>query len=162
MGLHANYKHLLGIAYKSGVDDCYGLARRYYQDVFGITIVNAARPEGWWDDKEMNLIDQFISHDGWENMGLNTRILRVGDGLVFSLINGKANHVGCYVGNGMFIHHIMGRFSTEDALMDKWKARLLAIIRHPATTPMAGTAYPTTDMMDILPEHIHAKLKRIP
>lgn len=155
-----SYKHLLGISYKSGIDDCYGLARRYYYDVFGVQIVNAARPEGWWDDPEMDLINQFITHDGWENIGINTRQLKVGDGLVFSLINGKANHVGCYVGNGMFIHHVFGRFSVEEALLDKWKNRLLMIIRHPEVSSLGADMTPKTDIMTLLPEHVRARIIR--
>lgn len=158
---YQTYKHLLGIPYKAGVQDCYGLAIRYYHDVFGVQIVNAARPEGWWDEPSMDLINQFISHDGWENIGVNTRNLKIGDGLVFSLINGKANHVGCYVGNGMFIHHVFGRFSCEDPLVDKWRNRLLMIIRHPEVSILGAGMNPTTDIMAILPEHVRARIKRL-
>lgn len=157
---YQSYKHLLGIPYKSGVQDCYGLARRYYHDVFGVQIVNAARPDGWWADPEIDLINQFISHDGWENIGMNTRVLKPGDGLVFSLVNGKANHVGCYVGNGLFIHHVFGRFSCEDPLLDKWRNRLLMIIRHPVVSSLGSDMEPKTDLMSILPEHIRARLIR--
>lgn len=160
MALRDSYKHLIGVPYRCGEDDCYGLARRYYKDVFNVEIVNAARPDGWWNEPDMDLINQFITHDGWNNLGVNTRILKVGDGLVFSLISGKANHVGCYVGNGMFIHHVYGRFSTEDALVDKWTSRLLMIIRHPEVYKTSEAQRPKTDLMSILPEHIRARIIR--
>jgi cell wall-associated NlpC family hydrolase len=160
MALRDAYKHMLGIPYSSGKDDCYGLARRYYKEVYDVDIVDAARPDGWWNEEDMDLINQFITHDGWQNLGTNTRNLKLGDGLVFSLINGKANHVGCYVGNGMFIHHIYGRFSTEDALTDKWTSRLLMIIRHPKIHKAAESQKPKTDLMNLLPEHIRARLIR--
>lgn len=160
MALRDSYKHLLGIPYKSGCDDCYGLARRYYMDVYGVKILNAARPEGWWNDPDMDLINQFVSLDKWEKIGVNTRSVKVGDGLVFSLINGRANHVGVYVGNGMFIHHVLGRLSCEEALMGKWTSRLLMIIRHPEVAEQGQGMHQTTDYMSLLPEHIRAKLIR--
>lgn len=162
MALREAYKHLIGIPYRSGKDDCYGLARRYYKDTFGIELVNAARPDGWWNEPDMDLINQFIHHDNWKSLGTNTRALKVGDGLVFSLISGKANHVGCYVGNGMFIHHVYGRFSNEEALMDKWTSRLLMVIRHPEVEKAVDKAEPKTDLLNLLPEHIRARIIRPP
>jgi cell wall-associated NlpC family hydrolase len=155
---YTSYKHLLGRPYTSGENDCYGLVRNYYRDLFGIEIINAARPEGWWNEPDINLIDDFMEMDGWEQLGKNTRSLKVGDGLVFSLINGKANHVGVYVGNGAFIHHIWNRFSCEDALLEKWKARLLMIVRHPEVAKLGVGMIPTTDLSSMLPEKYRAKL----
>lgn len=144
-----SFKHLVGIPYKSGQDDCYGLAMQFYHDVYGIQLVDAARPDGWWDAPDMDLINQFINLDGWLKLGVNTRVLRPGDGLVFSLIHGKANHVGCYIGNGMFIHHVYGRYSNEEALMDKWTSRLLMIIRHPEVTQSGDGMTKRTHLRDL-------------
>lgn len=154
---YASYKHLLGRPYSSGKHDCYGLVRDYYIDVFGVKIVDAARPEGWWNHPDMNLIDDFMETDGWEQLGTNTRNLKVGDGLVFSLISGKANHVGVYVGNGMFIHHVWSRYSNEEALMEKWKSRLLMVVRHPEISRIGSELAPKTNLIDILPERLRAK-----
>lgn len=153
-----SYKHLLGRPYVSGRNDCYGLARDYYRDLFAIQIVDAARPEGWWNEPDISLIDDFMESDGWEQIGTNTRNLKVGDGLVFSLINGKANHVGVYVGNGAFIHHVWRRFSNEEALLDKWKSRLLMILRHPEVATIGAGMTPKTSLETMLPEWYRAKL----
>lgn len=161
MNSHDTYKHLIGVPYKSGADDCYGLAMKYYRDVYGINLIDFARPEGWWDYPEMDLINQFVTSDGWESLGVNTRLLKPGDGLIFSLISGKANHVGCYVGNGLFIHHIWNNFSREEALLGKWTSRLLMIVRHPMLEGLGEGMQPKTDITDILPEHIRAKLRTI-
>lgn len=154
---YESYKHLLGRPYISGKDDCYGLAINYYFDVYGVKIVNAARPEGWWNHPEINLLDDFMEVDKWERLGTNTRALKPGDGLVFSLITGKANHVGVYVGNGMFIHHVWNRYSCEEALLDKWTARLLMIIRHEEVAQIGMDMTPKTQMIDLLPERLRAK-----
>jgi cell wall-associated NlpC family hydrolase len=153
----ATYKHLLGRPYVSGRDDCYGLARNYYRDLYGIEIIDAARPEGWWNETDINLIDDFMEMDGWEQLGTNTRALKVGDGLIFSLINGKANHVGIYVGNGTFIHHVWRRYSSEDALIDRWKARLLMIVRHPEVAKRSDVPLPQTSLESLMPEWYRAR-----
>lgn len=154
----SSYKHLLGRAYSSGRHDCYGLARDYYHDVYGVEIINAARPDGWWNEPDIKLIDDFMAMDGWEQIGNNTRALKVGDGLIFSLINGKANHVGVYVGNGTFIHHVYKRYSNEEALLDKWKSRLLMIIRHPEVAKSGAGMTSTTSLETMLPEWYRARL----
>lgn len=154
------HKHLIGVPYRAGSQDCYGLALRYYRDVYGIELTNFARPEGWWNHPEMDLITQFLEHDGWEHVGLSTKLLRPGDGLVFSLVGGKANHVGVYVGNGLFVHHVFGRYSSEDALLQKWTSRLLMIVRHPKVAEVGKGMGQKTPIMDILPGHLSEKLKR--
>lgn len=157
---YGGYAHLLGRAYDAGRHDCYGLVRDYYRDVYGVNLLNFARPEGWWNDPEMNLIDDLLEADGWERLGTNTRQLKPGDGLVFSLIHGKANHVGVYVGNGMFIHHVWQRFSCEDALMEKWKSRLLAVVRHPEVSKTGMDMPARMDLSTFLPERFRARLNK--
>lgn len=132
--MYDSYKHLIGRAYTSGDKDCYGLARDYYKDVFDLTITNVARPEEWWNDGRLDLINDLFDVDGWENIGCNLRNLKVGDALVFSLISGRANHVGVYVGNGMFIHHVYQRMSCEESLAQKWRSRCLMVVRHTKVT----------------------------
>ncbi len=128
--MYSTYKHLVGLSYTSGDQDCYGLAIRYYSDVFGLQLTDFARPDEWWLVKELNLLTDNLFNDGWENVGVNLRNLKIGDGLVFSLLSGKANHVGMYVGNGMFLHHVFGRISCEEALVQKWMSRCLMVVRH--------------------------------
>lgn len=160
MSSRDTYKHLLGLQYKSGSQDCYGLMRRYFKEVYNLDLLNFARPDGWWNDPEMDLITDCLTIDGWKNIGINTKALKVGDGLVFSLISGRPNHVGVYVGNGMFLHHVYQRYSSEEALLDKWTSRLLMIVRHPQVSKVNFESRPKTDIMDLLPEHVRARIIR--
>ena len=96
--------------------------------------------------------------DGWEQLGLNTRQLKIGDGLVFSLISGRPNHVGMYVGNGMFIHHVWHQFSCEEALMEKWKSRLLMIVRHPEVEKSGMGMSPVFDLTSASPRRFREGL----
>lgn len=149
MSHYAKYKSLLGRPYISGRFDCYGLARDYYKLVWGLELSNFARPDRWWDHDDLDLITRSLTIDGWKSIGTCIRTLKVGDGLVFAAGGGKANHVGIYVGNGLFIHHFYKHFSKEEALLDKWTNRMLTIVRHPKVVPMPEKI----DVMELMPSH---------
>lgn len=158
MALYDEYKHLLGRPYVSGSQDCYGLVRDYYHDVFAVNIINFARPELWWEDPEMDLINRSMHADGWEQVSTSSRGLKKGDGLIFSLITGRANHVGVYVGNGMFIHHIYRAYSSEEAYTPKWANRLLSVVRHSEVTAVLESMVPKTDILSLMPEHAKRRI----
>lgn len=155
---YADYKHLLGLGYSAGDQDCYGLCVRYYKDAYGVTLTDFARPELWWKDPKMNLIADFMFHDKWKQISANPRLLKPGDLMVFSLITGRANHCGIYVGNGMFIHHIMNRLSAEGPLTSKWTSRMLDIVRHPGVTEARYKSATNLNLLDILPDDIKRQL----
>lgn len=157
MSLYDSYQHLLRRPYLSGRFDCYGLARDYYKDVFGVEFTDFARPELFWQEKDLDIISNGLAHDGWQQTGLNTRHLKIGDGLVFAIASDRANHLGVYVGNGMFIHHYYKHFSTEEPLTDKWKNRLLTIVRH-KNIQITRTQ---TNIMDLLPDHVKRQFTEV-
>lgn len=130
MSLYNNYKHLLGRKYVNGKQDCYGLMMGYYQDVHKITLRNFARPDCFWHHKDFDLINDMVAQDNWKLMGLNIRNLQIGDGLFFGVQSAIPNHLGMYVGNGLMLHHLYGRFSSVENLGPSWTNRLLMIIRH--------------------------------
>lgn len=130
MSLYDDYKHLLGRKYVDGKQDCYGLLVSYYKDNHGILLKNFARPNQYWYRRDFNLIDRMVFEDSWIAQGLNVRHLQIGDALLFAIQSQYANHIGVYVGNGMFIHHLYGRFSSAEALTDSWSSRLLMVVRH--------------------------------
>ncbi len=142
--MYNTYKNLIGRRYSYGENDCYGLARDYYKSVFNLELLNIARPNQWWE--ELNLITDYLFVDGWEDVGVNLRNLKVGDGLIFTLLSGKANHVGVYVGNGHFIHHIQDRLSVEEPLVAKWMSRCLHVVRHKAVTAVLEQENSTFDL----------------
>lgn len=153
--MYDEYKHLLGRRYLAGQDDCYGLAMNYYRDVYGFQLTDFARPDGWWNEPDFDLISDMIHVDKWGLKSLNPRSLKTGDGLVFSLLQaGRANHVGVYVGNGLFIHHVFGRISVEEALLPKWTSRLLMVLEHEEVIQMRDQMRPKTDFLSLLPENV--------
>lgn len=159
MSIFDKYRHLLSRPYVDGRWDCYGLAVDYYRSVFGVELTNLARPIEWWNMKEFDLINEFVSTNGWKNIGLNIRRLKLGDGLIFACAGGKANHIGIYVGNGMFIHHFFRQFSREEPLLDKWTSRLTAIVRHPKVDEIRELNVVQVDIVDTMPDHVKRRLQ---
>lgn len=147
--MYNDYKHLIGLPYISGKQDCYGLVRTYCKDVYNLDLTNFARPDRFWDDPRMNILSDLLHVDGWEDISVSLRNLVTGDVLVFSIITGRANHLGIYVGNGLFIHHGYGRFSSEESIGQKWMSRCLGIVRHPAVKKINQSKVTTTDALEL-------------
>lgn len=156
--IYNSYKHLLNRSYVAGRDDCYGLVVKYFHDIYGIHLTNFARPDEWWLRSDMNLITDNLELDGWKHVNFHPRSLRPGDGLLFSILQSKVNHVGIYVGNSMFIHHQHKRYSTEDPLVEKWQSRLLGVVRHPEVEQVGMGMSPKVNLVDLLPESLRAKI----
>lgn len=153
------YKHLLGRRYLAGKDDCYGLAVNLYRDVYGLPLTDFARPDGWWNEPDFDLISDMVDVDRWRLKPINPRGLKPGDGLVFSVLrSGRANHVGVYVGNSMFIHHLFGSISCEEALLPKWTSRLLMVLEHPEVVQMREMMLPKTDFTTLLPPNVKRQI----
>jgi cell wall-associated NlpC family hydrolase len=157
--IYDQYKHLLGRRYTSGEHDCYGLALAFFRDLYGLELEDLARPEGWWNEPGFDLINEMIHVDGWQMKPLNPRNLREGDGLIFSLLHsGTANHIGIYVGNGLFIHHVLGRLSAEEALLPKWTSRMLMVLEHPKVVAHRESSRSKTDLSSLLPDHVKRQI----
>jgi cell wall-associated NlpC family hydrolase len=153
--MYDNYRHLLGRKYVDGKQDCYGLAQGYFQDVHNLPLVNFARPTQFWEVEGYDLIHDLLPPETWKSVGLNVRNLQIGDGLIFALYSKYANHLGVYVGNGMFIHHQYGRFSKEENLSGSWTSRLLLVVRHKELKLQAEKV----DLITLLPNHVKRTLR---
>ena len=155
MSRYSNYKHLLGRKYVDGKQDCYGLVMGYLKDVHSLPLKNFARPTQFWANRDFDLINNMLGHDGWQSMGLNTRNLQIGDVLIFAIHSTMANHLGVYVGNGMMIHHLYQRLSNHEAITQSWTSRLLMIVRHPDVR----IEYEKKELIELLPPHVKRTLR---
>lgn len=153
--MYEDYKHLLGRRYVNGKQDCYGLAQAYFKDTHNIDLVNFARPTRFWEVEGYDLIHDLLPPETWKSVGLNTKNLQVGDGLIFALHSKYANHLGVYVGNGLFIHHQYGRLSKEENLSGAWTSRLLLVVRHKELKINP----PKVDLITLLPNHVKRTLR---
>jgi cell wall-associated NlpC family hydrolase len=145
-----SYLELEGRPYVEGRNDCYGLARLYYWKNYQLRLENYARPSGFAYHK-LDIINQHLEAEGFSYVDAPLDRLEVGDGIIMGL--GKAplaNHIGVYVGNRMFLHHLFGQKSIAENFGDRWKSRVLNIVRHPKVTEQ-NTMAPDSVTRIVLP-----------
>lgn len=129
-----NYSNLLNTPYKVGKDDCYSLARKYYGQIYDLVLTNYARPTSFWESG-LDLISKRFSQEGFESVDVSLSRLEVGDGLIVAIAGSFiANHIAVYVGNNYILHHLWMQKSCEENLSDRWKSRILTVVRHPTVT----------------------------
>lgn len=128
--LYAKYSPYLGKAYDLGFSDCYSLVRDFYISVYSIFLPNYARPEGYAYNNELSVFARILSNPDFVSKPVAREYLEVGDVLVFRVASDQANHLGIYVGNNLFIHHLHGGLSKEDNLDHKHFRRIMTVIRH--------------------------------
>lgn len=119
---------LTGRPYVFGVFDCYSLVADYLAEKHQIYIKkDYPRIEDFWK-KGMPL---FSKHWQDENFCITNDDLKDGDILMFQTdSSGEVNHVGVYVGDGMFLHHAIGRLSSIDIYGGYWKNHTVLHLRH--------------------------------
>lgn len=123
------YKHLIGIPFVHGSDDCYGLARRFYKDNFGLSLSDYARPDGWWD-AGLNLYDENFRKEGFQPIDIELKDMEIGDAMLMAIRTEHACHCAMYIGDGMMLHHFIKRRSETTRIAGPWRNRTVAIIRH--------------------------------
>lgn len=124
--LYTKYSKFLNLDYNQGFQDCFGLINDFYKDIYGIEFQDYARPVDFYLP-ELNLIPKFAQDMGLQERALSRQLLREGDILVFKCAGNYPNHVGIYVGNNLFIHHMENNKSKEDNLDHRWFRRLVTV-----------------------------------
>ena len=160
MNYYEKYQHLIGLPYDDGDADCYGLCRRFYADNYGIELPNYARSADFFDGG-VDLVTPFLSEEKFAIIDVSIDRLEVGDGLLLCVpIPGrpkqKINHVGVFVGNRTFLHHMYLKPSCEDAMTPRWFNRVMAVIRHPeiAEANAKAAAVQAVNVLDLIPDHV--------
>lgn len=156
-----NIDHLLGVSFKHGSDDCYGLARRFYKDNFGLSLPNYARPDGWWD-LDMDLYMVYFHDAGFRVIDVHPRDWRPGDAFLMTILAQRANHCALYLGSNEILHHPYGRFSEKVLYSGPWRNRTVAVLRHKDIQEQQVAPAPKFNLLDALPEHKKRELGMIP
>ena len=115
---------LIGRKYLHNVNDCFTIARDFYWQFFNIDIgINPRKAD--WEEWNPNYILQNYIGMGFSEVSE----LQFGDALLFCISSTIPNHIGIYLDNDRFVHHLYRRTSEEDSLQ-KWKRQLVKILRH--------------------------------
>lgn len=117
--------------FAAGSTDCLGLVRDLYKLNFGIEMRNYARPSDWDADK-LDLINAVYQREGFEKLShWSVGDLRPGDILCMCVGSSNVNHMGVYVGDNQFIHHLRGNLSSRGPLETRWLHYTAFLLRHP-------------------------------
>lgn len=154
------YEHLVNLPFQHGVQDCYTMLQRIYEDNFQIKLSNYARPDDWWISG-MDLYNQNFRNEGFElvdDAHLNVSLLRPADCFLISLPDSRnpdahvANHCAIYLGEGKIIHHRLGKNSQVIPYRYSMKDYTVATIRHKDVPDLSIREIKKVDIMDhILP-----------
>lgn len=102
---------LIGRPFRHGVTDCYALIRDWYRLEMNTVLPDYARGWEWWTQGETMYEDNFASA-GFERLPAGAG-LRVGDVCLFRIRSRTPNHAGVYVGKGLVLHHLSGKYGYD-------------------------------------------------
>jgi len=117
---------LIGRTYVHNVYDCFTLARDFYWKEKGIDLGTHPRPADWesWD---AGYIENNYKDLGFSDVSAGTTLKR-GDILLFNIASRSINHIGVFIKEDIFIHHLYNRKSCEDSV-NKWNRQLVKVLR---------------------------------
>ena len=137
-----NYDKYIGLPYldngrtPTGVD-CWGLARLFYKDEFGIDLPSYT--EEYIGGTDPHIVEAVnLYKDNWEEITTPT----IGDLCLFNIF-GEPMHVGVFIGDNKFLHCRRGSDSVIESLTNiKWKNRFVAFYKHAPQTQIQAVGAP--------------------
>lgn len=115
---------LLGRTFRPGVQDCFALARHYYNETYGILPPDFPRDNAWWETvAKEGRPDMFIEHldaSGFEI--ISSSMVSIGDGFAVAYGGVVVNHCGVFSSEKEILHHLSGHPSTTNSAQ-KWFRR---------------------------------------
>jgi len=154
-----------GIPYVEGRQDCYQLVRSWCKKHYSLEMANYARPNGLVVQGETVIYKNMEALGFYIDQSATLNRLQLGDVLLMQ-VNTRGqdpNHIGIYVGNGYFLHHMFGRKSEADTITDKWRGRIMDIVRHPDITEAnKNTPLETVSILDLMPPQMRVRYEANP
>ena len=148
---YANYKAVLKYPrYELGVFDCYTVIKDVLKEHYGIVIPNYARPFNF-HLPPLDLFSKIAKEDFFiHRPSLDFKEIQAGDILSFKVKSDTVNHVGIYLGNGLFLHQLYNSMPREDSLSLAWMRRLAAVHYHEQIEQEKNVI----DFVDIMPDYL--------
>lgn len=118
---------LIGREYSFGVLDCLTLIRDYYLQELNIKIPDASRENYWNGENGMRILAEYAAY-GFQKVD----DLKKHDVIVMYAGGKEPSHLGIYLGDGDFLHHNTGRFSSRDVYGNAgyWYKNTWGYLRH--------------------------------
>lgn len=122
---------LIGADFKSGINDCYSLIRKWYWQKKGLKLLDFARDMDWW------LNGENMYEDNFERAGffqISKKELENGDLVLGKVKSDRINHAGIYLnnsedGNGLILHHLSNRLSRRETA-NNWVDKAELFLRY--------------------------------
>jgi cell wall-associated NlpC family hydrolase len=113
--------------YIYGMLDCYTLIRDYFRNKHNIWIpANIDRSFNWWNNGKNLYVDLYHKY-GFKQI---TSAIKRDDVLLFKFGNSMPSHSAIYIGNGMMLHHMLGRLSCVEPFDGIYKSSLIGVLRY--------------------------------
>lgn len=146
-----NYEHLIGRPFCWGSTDCFGLARSFFSDNWGIAIRDYARPADW-HNRSADLIRMLYQRENFILLAkeqVPDSELRPGDVAVMALGTSIPNHFAVFVGENRILHHKTGAMSNVETYRSFWRGYTSFFLRHP-DVPDMRVKYPDVEIGDLI------------
>ena len=145
------YENLVGKHFELGVQDCFRLVIDFFEQNFGISIPNIARPSDWKAD-ELDLINQFYHLSGFKKLDVEENWPPRPADVLVTIVGGSApNHLVVCLDANQILHHKQYSISSAETMRPIWKKATSYILRHP-DVPDLRPVKPTLHLKDILNE----------
>lgn len=144
------YQHLIGRPFVWGRQDCYGLVRDFYNDVFDIQIPDYARPEDFYLTG-LDLFRELYRDAGFKEIDVHPSEYKFGDVALSAIDSPFGNHCSIFVENGRIIHHLHGGLSRgPDFFRGLVRNTCVGIYRHKEVPENVTTEVETSDLREFL------------
>ena len=131
---------LVGRKFRNGSHDCYALIRDWYRINRNVLLPTKAHPLTWFKDKKdkegeiirpaTNMIVDNMNEFGFKEISQDGPF-EIGDVLMARDSSEVINHTALYIGRGLILHHMWGRLSTREPLIN-WKKYIEKVVRYNA------------------------------
>ncbi len=118
---------LIGREFSHGVLDCYALVRDYYKENLGADLPEFERRPEWWSKGDRLLVPKNFRVAGFRAVTLDE--IATHDVLVMQILADVPNHVGVYLGDDVFLHHLSGRLSSRDLFAGYYRKHCVQVLR---------------------------------
>lgn len=130
-----NYRSLIGIPWKYGVNDCFSLVRKYYK-LSGILLPDFKRPKDLKSSHSI-FLEQAAAFN-FQETSLDQ--IAAGDVLIMRLDTSAPMHAAIYVGDQQILHQRVNSLSGLEALSCYYRKRTSAVFRYAADRTASGQA----------------------
>lgn len=124
-----------GREFSHGVLDCYTLIQDWYlrEPDLAIELPDFDREDDWWTRGD----DLYMKHLAEAGFYLVQGALQRHDVVLMRIRAQQANHGAIYQGNGVLLHHLVGRLSCTDVYGGFWERNTVGVARHWTRIPGA-------------------------